>query len=548
MTGYTRQSEAEIVDGQIINASDFNTEYDQLEAAFDGTTGHAHTGGSGDGAKIILTTGTSGILPLANGGTGISALTPGSIPFSNGTIFTQDNANLFYDDTNNRLGLGINTPLSEMHIHKAASANVEVRFTNTTTTLAAGYSVGVAADGTGYVWNYGNAGIEFGTNNQFAMFLNPSGNFSIGNTNNTYKLDVTGTCRISTDLTVGGNLGTSGIVTAGSITSGQITSNTAFISTGAGAGYQFNDRVSSTPWVWYSTSNIARIWNGADRFTIDASGNVITGGNITAGGGTVTAAQLTSTNVTASGTITAVNVQASNQINANFYDCDGSRVIDTGGGTIVYYKPSAIAGLSMSGILSTYDNNDHVFRNTGLGNTFLIDASGNTNTIGNAFVGFDTSTLTLNVRTTTTLNGQVVITNSSNIIPQFDNDSVVGAPGNTFAGMYAYGFVVTSDANLKADIEDTPESLDLVRAIEPKTFTLPGSRDPTEKQWGFIAQQVGAMAQDQGKDFAGYKVSADPITGELHRGLDIAQLLALLWTATKELAAKVEALEAKVVK
>lgn len=38
--------------------------------------------------------------------------TAGSIPFSNGTILTQDNANLFWDDTNNRLGIGTATPMA----------------------------------------------------------------------------------------------------------------------------------------------------------------------------------------------------------------------------------------------------------------------------------------------------------------------------------------------------------------------------------------------------------------------------------------------------
>lgn len=38
------------------------------------------------------------------------SLTNGSILFSNGTTLAQDNSNLFWDDTNNRLGIGTNTP------------------------------------------------------------------------------------------------------------------------------------------------------------------------------------------------------------------------------------------------------------------------------------------------------------------------------------------------------------------------------------------------------------------------------------------------------
>ena len=54
--------------------------------------------------QIDLGTGSViGTLPVARGGTGSTAFTAGSIPFSNGTILTHDNANFFFDDTNNRL-------------------------------------------------------------------------------------------------------------------------------------------------------------------------------------------------------------------------------------------------------------------------------------------------------------------------------------------------------------------------------------------------------------------------------------------------------------
>ena len=40
----------------------------------------------------------------------------GAIQFSNGSAFASDAANLFWDDTNDRLGLGINAPTSRLHI------------------------------------------------------------------------------------------------------------------------------------------------------------------------------------------------------------------------------------------------------------------------------------------------------------------------------------------------------------------------------------------------------------------------------------------------
>jgi len=59
--GYTRQSSAEIVDGQVINASDSNNEYNALLNAFNGTTGHDHSGGTGLGQKINLTGASIGV-------------------------------------------------------------------------------------------------------------------------------------------------------------------------------------------------------------------------------------------------------------------------------------------------------------------------------------------------------------------------------------------------------------------------------------------------------------------------------------------------------
>ena len=74
MAGYTRQSSATIIAGANITAAIFNAEFNQLQSAFNGTTGHGHTGGTGDGPKLVLTAAASisGILPLANGGTGYS--------------------------------------------------------------------------------------------------------------------------------------------------------------------------------------------------------------------------------------------------------------------------------------------------------------------------------------------------------------------------------------------------------------------------------------------------------------------------------------------
>lgn len=61
---------------------------------------------------ISLTSQVTGTLPVTNGGTGTAtAFTAGSVVFAGASgVYAQDNANFFWDDTNNRLGLGTPTP------------------------------------------------------------------------------------------------------------------------------------------------------------------------------------------------------------------------------------------------------------------------------------------------------------------------------------------------------------------------------------------------------------------------------------------------------
>jgi hypothetical protein len=60
---------------------------------------------------LPLTTGVTGTLPVANGGTNASTFTAGSVVFAgSGGTYTQDNSGLFWDNTNKRLGVNDNTP------------------------------------------------------------------------------------------------------------------------------------------------------------------------------------------------------------------------------------------------------------------------------------------------------------------------------------------------------------------------------------------------------------------------------------------------------
>lgn len=128
MTGYTRQSEADILPGNPIQAGPINDEFDQLVLAFDSTSGHSHDGSTGNGPKVNLATSVTGVLPTANiateavtsdklgAGAALANITTNSIPY-NKLI------NSFVGATANKIGTvvgqltGGNGPMTEVDVY-----------------------------------------------------------------------------------------------------------------------------------------------------------------------------------------------------------------------------------------------------------------------------------------------------------------------------------------------------------------------------------------------------------------------------------------------
>ena len=74
-------------------------------------------------ATNVLTTGT---LPVASGGTGTAtAFTAGSVHFSGAAgVYSQNNAQFFWDNTNYRLGVGTSSPATSMHIQQSVDGEI----------------------------------------------------------------------------------------------------------------------------------------------------------------------------------------------------------------------------------------------------------------------------------------------------------------------------------------------------------------------------------------------------------------------------------------
>jgi hypothetical protein len=172
-------------------------------------------------AISLSTADITGILPVANGGTGLSTLTAGYIPFGAGTSAFNSSANLFWDSANFRLGIGTTTPSVKLHVSGASSgATLELlRLANTGTganTLsqltfyAANTNYGNITSGYGasapqMVFNLPNATVGnyiWQNNSTESMRLDTTNNLLVGTTTNTNtsKLVVNGTI----SQTVGG--------------------------------------------------------------------------------------------------------------------------------------------------------------------------------------------------------------------------------------------------------------------------------------------------------------------------------------------------------
>jgi hypothetical protein len=81
----------------------------------------------------------AGTLVVGNGGTGLTSLSVGRIPFGAGTSAFNNSANLFYDSANTRLGVGTATPAVSLAISATDAILAPVGTTAERPTGATGY-------------------------------------------------------------------------------------------------------------------------------------------------------------------------------------------------------------------------------------------------------------------------------------------------------------------------------------------------------------------------------------------------------------------------
>jgi hypothetical protein len=156
-------------------------------AASGGTTGLTFSG------SPITTSGTltlGGTLGVANGGTGTTtAFTAGSVVFAGASgVYSQDNTNLFWDNTNDRLGVGTATPAYRLDVNGAINiaAGQYIRSGSAFLLASNGTSLNYIYSGSGaLIWRNGADTAEL-------MRLENGGNLLVGTSTARNRLTVDG--------------------------------------------------------------------------------------------------------------------------------------------------------------------------------------------------------------------------------------------------------------------------------------------------------------------------------------------------------------------
>jgi len=214
---------------------------------------------------VNLTSQVTGTLPVGNGGTGTATtFTAGSVVFAGASgVYSQKNANFFWDNTNNRLGIGTTSPV----------ANIDSRGV---------VSIGGAADASLHISQvYGGNGrlSQMSVNSNSTDALNIVASKNGGGTEQWYSYGVTAANVFNIQQGVG--LGTAGLnissnnqvlintnTVSGASLNHTLEANGDIMSTGSAAGLFWANR-SAAPspgadWYgWYTTGGTIYLYNPA---------------------------------------------------------------------------------------------------------------------------------------------------------------------------------------------------------------------------------------------------------------------------------------------
>ena len=290
MAGYTRQDTANnIANGNVIDADDFDAEYNAVEAAFNASTGHKHDGTAGEGAPIEKVGPSQDLVVTA---TKVEAKTTNTLDLGSSGVMFKDG---YFDGT----------------------LNTDVLSVDETTTLTGAVTASSTLDVTGATGIDGDFDIN---TNKFTV-ASASGNTAIAGT-----LAVTGASTLTGDVTASGAMN----ITGNTGVDGNFDINTDKFTVSSASG---NTAVAGTLSVT-GTSDFTGIITASGGVSGDVTGNADTASTWE------TARSITLTG-DVTGTVTGVNgddnISIATTVAANSValgtDTTGNYMVDVDGGT-----------------------------------------------------------------------------------------------------------------------------------------------------------------------------------------------------------------------
>ena len=177
-----------------------------------------------------------------------------------------------------KIGIGTNNPNSLLHLH-TSTGEVKIIMTDASTGIGTtnGFTIYKASNNDGYVWNYSNYSLRFGTNNLERMTILSDGKIGINKINPDFTLDVNGTINATYLRGDGSNISnlnlanfsSSGVlsVSKGGTGLNSLNSNQILIGNGTNAIRQ------SANLIWDNTNNCLGI-NKTPQCNLDVTGSI----------------------------------------------------------------------------------------------------------------------------------------------------------------------------------------------------------------------------------------------------------------------------------
>jgi hypothetical protein len=447
-------------------------------------------------------------------GTGVS----GRIPYFNGTTTQTSTSNLTWDNTGNFIST------SGVYVY------------NTSTNA---YMLTSNGDNIGSVFNVSSTrwGLGYGSSTSSlataVLSWNDSGNVSIGNTNNTYKLDVTGTGRFTDALTA--------------------TQGNFFQTAASGFAINMKNRNANQQWSMVVDVNSVNdkylglydATSGAYRMTFTNTGNIGIGtttppsysgytiialNNATNGGvidfqtnGTRVATINNSSSDFSIGSITSVPFV--------FYSSGLERMRITSAGNVGIGTSSPLSAFHQVGGGGAYTGEARFGGQTSdFGLLLSYSQSGVTSASIYASQGYSNSSQTFKLGVGSGNTNQLVLTGAGNVNMSSLGTGLVYSNGGTLTSTNP------SDKRLKENIIEISWGLNDILKLKPVQYTWKEDKINQGLQFGFIAQEVKEIMPEAVKEF-GEDIK--------YLGLEKDAIYAALVNAIKELETRLKTLENK---